>query len=95
MAKFPACQKEAKLLSFFFPEQIKVFQVDEEIFHPVSCKAVISISEIPLAWDMRGKGHYMSFHKNDTPHYRHPEIINTLSTKTWLPINLHVLNDCR
>lgn len=90
MARFPACQKEAKLLSIFFPEQIQVFQVDEERLHPVSYRAVISITEIPLAWDMRGKGHYTSFHKNDTPHYRHPEIINTLRTKTCLPINLHM-----
>lgn len=72
-----------------------MFQVDEERFHSVSYKAVISVSEVPLACDMRGKGHYMSFCENETPHHRHPEIINTLSTKTCLPINLHVLNECK
>lgn len=95
IAKLPACQKEAKWLFFFLPWTNKVFQLDEERFHPESHKAVISISEIPLAWDMRAKGHYKSCHENDTTHHRHSETINTLSTKTCLPIYLHVLNGCR
>lgn len=81
MAKLPACQKEAKLLFFFLPWTNKVFQLDEDRFHPESNKAVISISEIPLAWDMRGKGHYKSFHENDTTHHRHSETLTHLAPK--------------
>lgn len=70
-----------------------MFQVDEETFHPVSYKAVISFLKLPLAYDMRGKGSYMSFYENDTPRQRHPEIIKILSTETFIPINLNVLNE--
>lgn len=69
-----------------------MFQVDKERFHPISYKARISFIKVPLACDMRGKGSYMSFHETHTPYQGHPEIINVLSTKNCIPINLNVLS---
>lgn len=56
------CMPDRGEVAFLFPSLNK-YQVNEERFCPVSYKAVISVSEVPLACDMRGKGHYLSFWK--------------------------------
>lgn len=88
MEKLPKSQTEAKL--DFSPLSIQMFQVDEERFHPVNYKAIITFTKVPLAYDMRGKRSYMSLYENYTPHQGHPEIINILSTKNCIPINPNV-----
>lgn len=79
MEKLPKSQTEAEL--DFSSLNIQIFQVDEEKFHPVSYKAIISFIKVPLACDMRRMGSYMSLYENYTTHQGHPEIINILSTK--------------
>ena len=67
--------------------------MNEERFCPVSYKALISFLQVPLARHMRGKGSYMSFYENDTPHQGHAEIINILRTKNCIPIKRNASNE--